>query len=44
MIKRECPKEANGIFVNAGMWACVEYLEQPWFTKLKSERGQLNAE
>lgn len=40
MIRRECPREDSGIFVNAGMWACDEYSEQPWYTKLKLERGR----
>jgi len=40
MIKRLCIREANGTFVNAGMWACDDYQEQPWFTKLKLERGR----
>jgi len=42
MIKRECPREARGAMVHAGMPACDKYSEVSWFTKLKLERGMKN--
>jgi hypothetical protein len=43
MKKSDCPKETKGMKPSAGMWACDNYSEEPWFTKLMIERGNLNA-
>jgi hypothetical protein len=44
MKKSDCPKEAKGMKPHAGMPACEKYSEEPWFTKLKLERGSVNAQ